>query len=322
VSIAVLAFCLGALPLIVYNYKTDLGTFKGNQYNTDDLRGKARLLLNTGNGSALAGWLVAEDWQTPQQRTAKTLLQKSSVAISDTFGRPRKNLFVYAFVLALLLAPFAGPNERRAVAFAVITMIVQWFQMAITVDAGGSVHHSILLWPFPHMAIAISFGAITRKLGRNGTRVVAGVTAVLAFSGCLVLNEYYRLAWQNGGAMNWTDAVYPLSRYMRSLPAQKIFCVDWGIMDTLRVLNRGKLPLNLAYDFVPKDESEAPSERLQEATSTINYVFIAHARGFEFSEGASARLVSAAEKLGRRREMLAVISDRNHRPVYEVYRFE
>jgi hypothetical protein len=207
-------------------------------------------------------------------------------------------------------------------AFAVITMIVQWFQMAITVDAGGSVHHSILLWPFPHMAVAISFGAIARKLGRNGTRVVAGVTAVIAFSGCLVLNEYYRLAWQNGGAMNWTDAVYPLSRYMRSLPAQKIFCVDWGIMDTLRVLNRGKLPLNLAYDFVPKDESEAPSERLQDATSSINHVFIAHARGFEFTEGASARLVSAAEKLGRRREMLAVISDRNHRPVYEVYRFE
>jgi len=53
--------------------------------------------------------------------------------------------------LAILLMPLAGGSDRRAVLFALIAMTVAWLQMAITANAGGSVHHTILLWPLPQL---------------------------------------------------------------------------------------------------------------------------------------------------------------------------
>ena len=63
-------------------------------------------------------------------------------------------------------APLARGPDLRAILFALIAMAVQWAQMAITVGAGGSVHHAILIWPLPQMLIAVSFAAASRRLGR------------------------------------------------------------------------------------------------------------------------------------------------------------
>jgi hypothetical protein len=320
VAISVAAFGIGALPLIVYNVDTQWSTFRGPGFSADDLPGKARLLMYTAEGAGLLGWMVDEDWQTPHIHAPRGELEEASLAVSSAAGRPRQGLLLWAFVLALLLAPLARGPDLRAILFALIAMAVQWAQMAITANAGGSVHHAILIWPLPQMLIAVSFASASRRLGRAARPVAAGALATLMLAGGLSINEYYRLTWQNGGAINWTDAIYPLFTYVRTVPASWFLCTDWGIVDQLRLLGRGKLPLAIIFDAVP--EGGAPdADRIAAVAGDPDHLFIGHTRTFEVFKGRSERFLKAAEAAGYRREMLKVISDSWGRPTYEVYRF-
>jgi hypothetical protein len=318
-----LAFALGALPLIIYNADEKLATFRSNMArDTSNIPGKARLLMETADSGGLFGWMVNEDWQAPVPHQPEGGLQKASAQISSLAGHPRHNLMLYAFALALLLAPLARGNALRTILFALIAMAVAWAQMAVTANAGASVHHAILLWPFPEMVIAVSFAAASRRLGRAGIPAVAAVLAVMMVSGALVTNEYFTLILRNGGTQNWTDAIFKLSDYMKDVPSTGVYCADWGIMDSLRLLNRGKLPLNVGTDPIRKSEL-SPEDRdyLKRMISAPDHVFIAHTKDYEFFEGVNARLLKYAADAGYERETMAVIPDGWGRPVYEVYRF-
>jgi hypothetical protein len=322
VAISVICFSLGALPLLIYNVNNHWVTFRGNaSWDTHDIPGKARLLAATADGHALFGWLVNEDWQTykPHARSALTGI---SAGISSFAQSPRHNLMLYAFVLALLLAPLARGGALKAILWALLAMTIAWVQMALTANAGGSSHHAILLWPLPEMVVAVSFAAASRRLKSAGVPVLAGVLVVLIASSLLVTNEYYWRMRRNGGAMNWTDAVFPLSDYMRSVRASNIFSVDWGIMDNLRMLNRGKLPLRVGTDPISKPQlTDDDRDFLAKMIGEPDHLFINHTNNFEFFTGVNAKLVKYAEVAGYRRKIEAVIPDSNGRPVYEVYRF-
>jgi 4-amino-4-deoxy-L-arabinose transferase-like glycosyltransferase len=320
-AISVVCFSLGALPLMVYNMNNQFATFRGQGFDTADIAGKASILMNTVRGTPLYGFMVDEDWQAASPHAPETVLQKASFAASELAGRPRQSLLLYAFALALLVAPLARGGALRAILFALIVMAVQWFQMAITVGAGASVHHTILLWPLPETIIAVSLAAASRRLGRAALPATAGILAVTMAAGALQINEYYRMAWRNGGAQNWTDAVYPLAEYMKGVSASAVYCADWGIFDSLRLLDRGKLPLDGIYDAIPADQGTPDMPRVMGAVAGPDHVFVAHTKEFEFFEGRNEKLIKAAEGAGYRREMLAVIPDSFGRPTYEVYRF-
>ena len=322
-GIAVLAFVLGALPLIIYNIHYPLATFRGNtSWDTSDLAGKGRLLMGTANGSALFGWLNNEDWQTAQPHVPKGIVDSSSAKISALFGHPRRSLMLYAFLLALVLIPLARGNALRAILFALVSLAVAWIQMAITANAGGSVHHAILLWPLPQMIVAISLAAASRRLGTAGIPALAVLLAVLMISGLLVTNEYRVLIVRNGGSQNWTTAIFTLVDYMKAKPANNIFCVDWGMVDSMRLMSRGKLPLRVGTDPISKKGLEdADREYLARTISGTGHVFINHTKEFEFFAGVNDKLVKYAAGAGYRREILTTVPDSNGRPVYEVYRF-
>jgi 4-amino-4-deoxy-L-arabinose transferase-like glycosyltransferase len=321
VAISAVAFGIGVLPLIVYNVETHGSTFRGQGFSADDLPVKARQLMSTAEGAGLYGWMVDEDWQASPIHAPRGALERASLAISSAAGRPRQGLLLWAFALALLLAPLARGPDLRAILFALIAIVVQWAQMAVTVNAGGSVHHSILIWPLPQMLIGVSFAAASRRLGRAGRPVAAWALATVMLAGALPINEYYRLAWQNGGAINWTDAIYRLYTYVQTTPVKRVFCVDWGIVDQLRLLGRGKLPLGIVFDAVPAGGSAPDPHRVAEAAGDPGDLFVGHTKGFEFFQGSGERFVQAAQAAGYRRDALRIIPDSWGRPTYEVYRF-
>lgn len=323
VALAASGFLLGALPLVVFNVDTKLSTFRSNtSYDTHDVPGKARLLMATADSGGLFGWINNEDWQTTAPHPPTGIIHPVSDTISSLAGHPRHNLLLYAFVLALLLTPLARGGAWRAILWALIAMTVAWLQMAVTANAGGSVHHAILIWPLPQMVIAISFAAASRRIGRFGVPVLAGVLALTMIVGTLVTNEYLRLILRNGGGQNWTDAIFQLSDYMKGDSSKAVYCVDWGIMDSLRLLNRGKLPLRVGTDMVSKAQAnDTDRQTLVKALASSDSVFLAHTKDFEFFQGNDERLVNFATTAGFRREMLATINDSYGRPVYEVYHF-
>ncbi len=141
-------------------------------------------------------------------------------------------------------------------------------------------------------------------------------------SGALVTNEYFALMIRNGGGQNWSDAIFRLADYMQGVASDDVFCVDWGIFDNLRLLNRGKLKLRVGTNPISKPELTGEDrEFLQRMIGDSGHVFINHTRDFEFFEGVNAKLVKYAADRGFRREIMAVIPDTYGREVYEVYRF-
>ena len=211
----------GVLPLLVLQRGKPVGHFRGNvQRDTSDIPGKARMLMDTAKGDGLFGWMFDEQWQTPAPHAPNGMVQRISAKISSLAGHPRQHPLFYAFLLAVLLAPLARGDALRAILFALIAMAVAWVQMATNASTGGSVHHTILLWPFPQLVVAVSFAAASRRLGRAGIPALAVVTAVMIVSGVLVANEYHYVSFSYGGAPVWSDAIFPLSDFMKnSIPA-------------------------------------------------------------------------------------------------------
>jgi hypothetical protein len=150
--------------------------------------------------------------------------------------------------------------------------------------------------------------------------VAAGALAAVMLAGALPINEYYRLAWQNGGARNWTDAIYRLYAYVRTTPETLVVCNDWGIMDQLRLLGRGRLPLTIIYDAVPPEGGAPDAHRVAAAVGDPDHLFIGHTKDFEFFQSGEV-IVKDVEAEGYRKEMLGIIPDSWGRPVYEVYHF-
>ena len=323
VAISLVFFALGALPLIVYNIDQPLATFRGNtSWETSELGGKGRLLAATADGSALFGWVNDEGWQTHDPHLPQGALESASARISALARHPRHSLLLYAFGLAVLLAPLARGHALRAILCALLAMAFAWVQMALTANAGGSAHHAILIWPLPEMVIAISFAAASRRLGAAGIPAIAVVLAVLMASGLLVTNEYHVLILRNGGSPNWTDAIFRLADYMKGVSPNEVFCMDWGIMDSMRLLSRGKLPLRVGTDPIRKPALDAADrEYLARMLGGPGHVFINHTKDFEFFPGTNDKLVRYAGDAGYRREVMTVIADSHGRPVYEVYRF-
>jgi hypothetical protein len=315
ISLAAVGFCLGASPFLIYNLTHGFASLRENAgRDFSDIPGRARQFENTLNGQGMFGWLIEEDQNTPEPHPPSNTLESISAEISTFAGHPRHNLMVYGLLLALALAPLARGSARKVVLFGVTAMAVAWIQMATTKNAGGSVHHIILLWPLPAMIVAISLAAASRRLGRAGLPAALAVTALLAGSGMLVTNEYYAQTVRNGGTVPWSDAVYTLSDFLKTTPAKTLSCVDWGILDTLRLLDRGRLPLRWGGD-----ETEAS---LQELVAAAPAVFVGHPVGREVFQGKTENLLKVAAGLGYRRRMLAVIGDSFSRSEFEVWVFE
>jgi hypothetical protein len=322
-AIATLGFTLGVFPLLVYNLENNWETFRGNvRHDTSDIPGKARMLMETAKGDGLFGWMFDEQWQTPKPHAPSRLAQKASAAISSLAGHPRRHSLFYAFLLAVLLIPLARGDALRAILFALIAMAVAWVEMATNANTGGGVHHTILLWPFPQLVVAVSFAAASRRLGRAGIPAVAVVTLAMAISGALVTAEYQFVSFSYGGSPVWSDAVLPLTTFMKNVHHGNIYCVDWGMLDSMRYLSHGKLPVLVGNDPISKpDLSPADREPVLRMVTDPGAVFVAHTKDFENFQGTNEKLVKFAAGEGHRREMLAVISDSFGRPAFEVYRF-
>jgi hypothetical protein len=172
------------------------------------------------------------------------------------------------------------------------------------------------------MVMAISFASASRRMGAAGIPAIAALVAVIMISGLLVTNEYYSLIVRNGGSQNWTEAIFGLADYLKGASPGNVYCVDWGMTDSLRLLSRGKLPLRVGTDPITKPElNAADRELLGRMISSPGNLFVNHTKDFEFFKGVNDKLVKFAAEAGYRREILSVVSDRNGRPVYEVYHF-
>jgi hypothetical protein len=95
-----------------------------------------------------------------------------------------------------------------------------------------------------------------------------------------------------------------------------VFCTDWGIFDSLTLLDRNRPPVRNGIG-AEKDPAD-----LKWALSDPSTVFVGHAKEAEAFIGVNEKLVEAAEKLGYRQEVLRTITDGYGRDIFTIYRLQ
>ncbi len=316
VLISASALALGAMPLIFYNAHASLATIRENTaWDTSGLRTKFRFVTQTAQGGALLGFWNATDETTPSPHRPRGLLEVAGARISTLADAPTSDWLLAAFIIAILLAPLAGWTAVRGMIFFSTAMAIAWFQMAANPHTGGSVHHVILLWPWPEAVIAISFAGFSRRLPRFGVPAIAAATALVIVSSLLVTNEYYTKLIRNGGSTTWSAAVFPLAESLKNSGAAHVFCTDWGFFETLILLDRNRPPVRDGIGAV----TDAAS--MQWALGDPSNLFVEHTKEAEVNAGAGAKFDEAAAKFGRHPEKIGTIADGYGRNIFTILRF-
>jgi hypothetical protein len=207
-------------------------------------------------------------------------------------------------------------RKSRPAWFALVFCVVTWVMMAITKGAALSAHHVVLLWPFPQLFIGIVLTAIP-------WRPVTGLcAAALALSNLLVINQYLLQMERDGPGPVFTDAIYGLSEALRSHVSQTIYVTDWGMQNSLALLQKGRLKLETAEgDFLSDALGEPQRAHIATMAADRNAVFIGHVAGQEVFSGSRERVVRAAENAGAHKQTIQIIADSHGRPTFEIFRW-
>lgn len=316
---------LGALPLILYNAEHGGATFRIRmETGPGSLGDKMHVLGSTLDGSGLFGYLVREDGGGAPAAEPESPWESASVVLSRTTGPVRASLAPWLAVTSVVLLPWLWRTPaRRPVLFALITMAVAWLEMLATRGAGGTVHHAVLLWPWPQFLVGVAFDAAGRRLHRRlGAWPAALLIGGTCVSSLLVTNQYRLQLIRYGAAGSWTDAIYALSESLRHVQATEIYVTDWGILDPLRFLHQGRLPLRESSAVLQQSSlGEADRQELRRRLAHPGGLFIGHVDGEEQFAGVNARLVELAREEGYEKERRYLVRDRHGRAVFEVFRF-
>jgi 4-amino-4-deoxy-L-arabinose transferase-like glycosyltransferase len=312
-ALASAGLCLGAAPLIYHNLLKPGDTLRSNaSFTLRELGPKSVAVFETLNGRGLLTYLVCEGWMG-MPRPPKTALERVAVRVSQIAREPRASVFPWVFLAAVLLLPLAR-RTRRAALFFLIAFAVAWFQMAVTERAGGSVHHVVLLWPLPHLLVALVAAEMLRP-------AAMAVIALACGSNLLVLNQYYTQMVRFGSPSVWSDAISTLTTRLRDLRPNHILMMDWGTIDNVRLLSRGRLPIHVGMDAVGKDPpDEADRNLFRRMVDLPNAVFVTYVDSWEQVQGTNRRTAMLAGQLGCTVSVLELVRDRNGRPVFRILR--
>jgi len=313
--IAALAFLLGSFPFILYNIRHSGATLGENaRLDTESFARKWLQIKNAANGNALFTFIAEEDYVEPPKPITSGI-GRSSLWIHDLLGTRRESGAYYIFGALLVLVPLWRPSN--AARFSLIFLLVAATMMILTKDAGGSAHHTILLWPFPVMFSAVA-------LARIPWRWLAALIAVaMVGMNLLVLNQYLYQMERNGAATNFTDALFPIAQELAAFRDRHIYVIDWGIIRSVQLSSRGQFPVRFASDPLMTDTpDEIERTQLNAMLTDPQGVFVGHVKSREAFVGVGERLARYAGAHGFRREVISTITDSNGRPVFEVFRFE
>jgi hypothetical protein len=315
-AIGIAAFLLGALPFVLYNVRHANATLQGNAHIEFPpakavIEGKLSMVRGALNGSGLFGFIPAPDW-IENTRSPATRRGRVAQWIRDRLGERQSTGFEYIFLLAVVAVPWWW--RVRAARFALVFMIVTWLAMAVTRDAGGAIHHAVLLWPFPQFFVAVTLGSL------RWPRVAIAVAIVLIAMNLLVVDEYIREFDVNGAHGNFSDALFPLSD---AIPenGHPVYVVDWGMANTIALFHQGRILVRPVDSlFITSTPTENQRNIIQAVFSDPDAVFVGHVPGREVME-TRANLDRAAESLHRHKLTIRIVTDSNGRPVFEIFRW-
>jgi 4-amino-4-deoxy-L-arabinose transferase-like glycosyltransferase len=315
IAIGIIAFILGALPVLLYNIRHPNSTLGSNAHIESAsasvvVKNKLMMLRVTLNGSGLFAFIPAPEWDRP--RPPETRRGRAAQWVSDHLLKSQSSGFDYLFLAALAAVPLWW--RSRAARFSLAFMIVTWIAMAATQGAGGAVHHTILLWPFPQFFVAVVLAALPWR------RVAMAIGIVAVAMNLLVDNEYLRELDVNGASGGFTDALFPLSAAIPDGPP--IYVVDWGMDNTIAMFHEGRALVRPVDGlFRTSTPNEGERHMIETVFSDPAAIFVGHVPGRETTPEVRPILDRAAASFGRQKQMIRIITDSHGRPEFEIFKF-
>jgi hypothetical protein len=192
--------------------------------------------------------------------------------------------------------------------------------MALTRNAGGSVHHAVLLWPFPQFVVALALAELSRRWKPWGAVAFGLAIAFLCVTNVILTNQYLACLIRYGPTVTWTDAIYPLSNSL-ARETRDVIVMDWDIFDPLLLLHRGGVNMRAGFFEILDDPPGQADQQIEDMLTKQHAVFVTHVPESQFFPLANRKLESTAAARGYSKRLLRMVADSHGRQVFEVYQF-
>jgi hypothetical protein len=192
--------------------------------------------------------------------------------------------------------------------------------MVLTKNAGGGVHHAVLLWPFPQFVVAVALAKTSGRWKRWGAVSFGVVIAFLCVTNLVLTNQYLTGLIRYGPTITWTDAIYPLSNSLAKETCE-VIVMDWDIYDPLLLLRGSEANIRAGLFEIMTDAPGEAEKTIGRMLANVPAVFVTHTPETRFFPVINQKLETTAARLGFRKELLRVVVDGHGRRVFEVYQF-
>ena len=166
------------------------------------------------------------------------------------------------------LAALASFWTGRAARFCVLLSLGVWGANLPFPDA-GRLHHLILMYPFPQLAVAITVIAAARRFARARLAILAiafAVYAVMAASTVRHLLWYNTEVAHSGGRQTWSSSTIELAAWAAQHPDSHYVTASWGIDNVLTAFTRAQVaPEGFYFDLLADPPSPDTQKRLDQA---------------------------------------------------------
>jgi hypothetical protein len=316
VLVAAGGFLLGVLPLLAYNLRSHFSSLSA--------------VADVGKGSSTLGAFPIDEPHAPSGGLLSQLANRFEVLWRLLDGQEVARLVATslpahfpelsaAFLLGALVACTGiiardrGSRESRVTLFLLIFGAGTLLAAAATSSAFHG-HHVILVYPVPHMLLAVALVWAARR-----RRVLAVLAAIPLSLGVATTVEVVRTMDKTDGHGLWSTRIYDLEGYASQMDAHDQWVgVDWGLAPPLWGLSQGRLRVEDLAFFL--EQGTQPASRvLAGSLRDPHSRYVLHSRADTVYPVARRRFFRALRGAGKRPKLVRSFRGRDGRPIYEVY---